>query len=901
MIGITATPLPHSAVVHYDVSSVEMEAQQPETTPIAHFESTPSENVGTLLDVNANYVVYAVKNGLVRVLDRRSTLRTLLRGHTEKVTDVEFFQNGDVLGTVGGNVIIWRIFSREDSSELTAEKLLEIPSDAHNLPNVSRLIWHPFNPNQFWLIHDDVDNADDTTPLTSGRSAIATLVETTRITTNAHGNGEPHAVCQFFSPGVVMDGALQLACEGVLDLCWSGRDARHVLTPHKDGCIRLWDVKQLNEKVSNHVKNKVGGDVIDTTHLNIAKCVATIVGQQGDGPVTRCFFLPHDDTDSENRSNNLTSPFVTATHRNSCVTLWSPFKEDGSSPPTKLAVFWVKDSNNDLGYNLSPCFGGIPVGNAPPASFLLFSDRSHGNIYALALKSKWSSSEGNAGPKRAILDGWDYIVPFECMHPVYSWSLTCAPAQTLDEDGGDGGDGNSQGPLIDMHLYSVQSRVVQLLTLTHAMCVPPPACTTWQGISDQYLEYGIRIESIESSNLAAAPAADEFEEDDYELEGDELGDAEFEDYDDDDQEEEEDPHNHNGAAPNAPATDTSNDQGNPFPNWLGAIIGNKSAASPDAKEIPSLPPPPPPPPPPPTVISTPAPPAPGLDLESSPLPPGMATIATATSGTTIAASSNIINTSNNSKSSRLGSAFLSPIELLSSSTSGTNLDKAAGALPKLSETVNLIEIQQQQQQQKNKTQKKKSPRSRSPIPKGKKNNKSGKNNNNMPSMPVPSADGKIAILKRDGAAPQLPSAPIPDRQSPPSLDNAALGVPPIVARGDMEDVLKRIIAAQFKKHEQIVSTEIQRAVRSEVQNTVLPTLSKTIAQTMEQSVVKPLQLAFKQSSKESTKVRTAEVIEAVSGSVEEPLKDAFSQVHSFYVSFKAVENCTIRNVSYFCA
>ena len=68
--------------------------RQPRTAPIAHFASLPPTHLsGSLLDVNASYICYAVKSGLVRVIDRRSALRTLLRGHTRRVDDVAFFGN----------------------------------------------------------------------------------------------------------------------------------------------------------------------------------------------------------------------------------------------------------------------------------------------------------------------------------------------------------------------------------------------------------------------------------------------------------------------------------------------------------------------------------------------------------------------------------------------------------------------------------------------------------------------------------------------------------------------------------------------------------------------------------------------------------------------------------------
>ena len=84
---------------HLSPSSSETSSNQqpqPQTKPIAHFISKPHPNpTSSLLDVNSSYILYSVKNGLVRVMDRsfKSNLRTLLRGHTKRISDVKFFSN----------------------------------------------------------------------------------------------------------------------------------------------------------------------------------------------------------------------------------------------------------------------------------------------------------------------------------------------------------------------------------------------------------------------------------------------------------------------------------------------------------------------------------------------------------------------------------------------------------------------------------------------------------------------------------------------------------------------------------------------------------------------------------------------------------------------------------------
>ena len=206
------TPLPPSSVGIGSIysppssssSSSSTKLASLRTSPIAHFVSSPNDGygydedekknqpqssltpiptTGRLIAVNARYVVYAVRKGLVRVIDRRSASKALLRGHDEKsrLVDAAFFdgQSGrgeggepgvfglwdelcmahrnnrkkgdsannnkattkvqstttaaiDMLATLGGindqaSVLIWRLHSSgTGESDLGADKLMEI-------------------------------------------------------------------------------------------------------------------------------------------------------------------------------------------------------------------------------------------------------------------------------------------------------------------------------------------------------------------------------------------------------------------------------------------------------------------------------------------------------------------------------------------------------------------------------------------------------------------------------------------------------------------------------------------------------------------------------------------------------------------------------------------------------
>lgn len=545
----TALPDGRPVEISLDTSGVDSVAQQPQSQQIAVYEAKRNEdNInGYLLDVNQHFVVYAVKNGLIRVLHRHSAMKALLRGHTgQTVTDIRFFLDGDVLGTIGSNgteskLIIWRVF--QQSPDIMSEKLLEIPTSSFTM---SRLLWHPFNPNQFWMIHTTEQQ----------QITAATLVETTKITTAAHPE-ESHAVCQFHSPYCVMDGAVQLAdSTSLADLAWSGRDSRHVLTVHQGGSIILWDLKQTEES---------DGDF--TTPKKLA-----VLEEASGMAQSRCCFLPHENSVSkQDQTDAITTCFVTTAESNTIVTLWSSFTS--SQLPTKLQV--VRLDNPSPSYVFNLCFGPAPQDASPPSCFLLLADRHKGKLLALHVAAQWNAN------KKAVCVGSDYVVPFQLKHPIYSWSVVCSPTQDISEE-----DIQEQAGLIfDMKLFSYQSKVIQCLTLTSYMCLPPE-----HGYQDS--TPGITIQPLDGSTMSTGGDVDTIEpeyDEDY-------------DVDEDDEDEPEAPE-----ASSLPAPDGNETSSNPFANWLGAIA-SKTKATPnpplptpappstpaDAKVIlePPMPPPP---------------------------------------------------------------------------------------------------------------------------------------------------------------------------------------------------------------------------------------------------------------------------------------------------------------------
>eukprot|EP00797_Seminavis_robusta_P030403 Sro634_g178970.2 (1050) ;mRNA; r:16882-20183 len=565
------TPLPAKGVsLRYDPGDDIWEiAQQPKSQQIAAYEGlfqADSIHGATVLDVNQHFVIYAVKKGLIRILHRHSTLRTLFRGHEgQVVSDIRVFLDGDVIGSVGtsstttdptkSTVIIWRVFER--TPEIMSEILLEITTDAYQ---ISRLIWHPFNPNQFWIIHHTTTQTSSNSE-GENNSKIASLVDTTRISTLPH-ETEQHAVCMFHMPHIIMDGVVELSppsTSGLTDLDWSEKDVRHVMTVHTKGEIRLWDLRKVEPSSSS-----------SNSSTMLPACLVRI--QEEDQPLSRCKFLPHECPRDHAAPTQpyYTNCFLTAAHNNSVITLWSPFGPD--STPTKLQVFGLESPSTS--YLLDICYAPSPPDGPPPSLFCLQADQTDGKLLTWHLQSEWQDNN------TVTLVGCNYVVPFVTSYPMYSWSTQVAPAADISEDELEGG-----SLVFDMKLFSYQSSVVQCLILTSFMCLPPASQfqeTSTYGVTVEPLPQAQQLQLLETVSNPAL--SEDFEGEEY-------------DVGDDDDEQEEDYSEPPAASalpvpegldsPAAVSTPGGDFGGGAFANWLGAL-----AVSNNSNTTTTIPPPP---------------------------------------------------------------------------------------------------------------------------------------------------------------------------------------------------------------------------------------------------------------------------------------------------------------------
>ena len=554
-------------------------SSQPRINPIAHFVSPPNDGLGNetfatsgdsaaiptagrLLAVNSHYIAYAVKKGLVRVIDRQSSAKALLRGHGCRIVDASFFCDSskvgigglwselanaklgefstssssgtsggaasgasDILATLGGlqdSLFIWRIYN---DGELKADKLIELNFNNNTTIGCpGRILWHPFDPNRFLLLNR------------GGCTSAGSLVETKRLVTKRDEAGHMVCDCEGDIPGAtkfIVDGGDEGATCDINDSSWSSKDARHVLTAHDHG-VRLWDVIA----------------VVTIQDEKSFQCIATLNME----PVTRVICLSQYETDG---NAGITPPFVTGTDMNHTITLWSGFTSSGTSQ--KLRVFTLKSSPPSISTLLSVelCPAPYRPSDTTPSSFLLINERDNAQTHALHLATEWKPS-GAVG-----IMGFDYVTTIDVVHPILSQCIAPNSDNTanLDEER-------------DVDICCVQTKAVQLLTLSGEMVAPPKSLDVPNSIT--------LIEEEEKEDIS-------FEED-YDMD-EEVEEAEFSTEHDADSE----------VVKEEPASV------DPFSNWLGAIgRDEKPAGSPPS-----------------SMSAMPTPPPPGLDFMFPP-PPGMA-------------------------------------------------------------------------------------------------------------------------------------------------------------------------------------------------------------------------------------------------------------------------------------
>ncbi|MBA0739725.1 hypothetical protein Gogos_012963 [Gossypium gossypioides] len=122
---------------------------QLEVTPITKYASDPGLVLGRQIAVNRNYICYGLKLGNIRILNINTALRSLLRGHTQRVTDMAFFAEDVHLlasASVDGRVFVWRINEGpddEDKPQIFGKVVIALQIVGQESSKHPRVCWHP--------------------------------------------------------------------------------------------------------------------------------------------------------------------------------------------------------------------------------------------------------------------------------------------------------------------------------------------------------------------------------------------------------------------------------------------------------------------------------------------------------------------------------------------------------------------------------------------------------------------------------------------------------------------------------------------------------------------------------------------------------------------------------------
>lgn len=134
----------------YDLDARLQGEVQPqlEVTPITKYGSDPQLVVGRQIAVNKVYICYGLKGGNIRILNINTALRSLFRGHTQRVTDMVFFaEDVHLLASVSveGRIFVWKISEgskEEDKPQITGKVVTAVQISGETESARPRVCWH---------------------------------------------------------------------------------------------------------------------------------------------------------------------------------------------------------------------------------------------------------------------------------------------------------------------------------------------------------------------------------------------------------------------------------------------------------------------------------------------------------------------------------------------------------------------------------------------------------------------------------------------------------------------------------------------------------------------------------------------------------------------------------------
>ncbi|KAL6596607.1 hypothetical protein ACP70R_047250 [Stipagrostis hirtigluma subsp. patula] len=218
--------------VHDVDSRLPGEAKPPqlEVTPITKYTSDPGLVLGRQIAVNRTYIVYGLKLGNIRVLNINTALRSLLRGHTQRVTDMAFFAE-DVhrlaSASVDGRIYVWKIDEgpdEENKSQITGKVEIAIQIVGNAETYHPRICWHSHKQEILYV----------------GIGNCILRVDTTKVGRGRNFSTEEPLTC---SLDKLIDGVNVVGKHDaeITDLSISQWMTTRLASASKDGTVKIWD------------------------------------------------------------------------------------------------------------------------------------------------------------------------------------------------------------------------------------------------------------------------------------------------------------------------------------------------------------------------------------------------------------------------------------------------------------------------------------------------------------------------------------------------------------------------------------------------------------------------------------------------------------------------------------